>query len=127
MANLNPQIVIIGSGISGLAAADRLLKAGFQHVRILEATKRSGGRIKTSALGKFIFNERHCLFGVNRLCFPVISIICVFISAFKFINVVADDLICVLFVITQSSRLIHAESTYMNIYIFYLCQIYPLV
>lgn len=53
MVILNPKIVIVGSGISGLAAADRLVKAaGFQHVRILEATKRSGGRIRTSTLGK---------------------------------------------------------------------------
>lgn len=57
MVSLNPKIVIVGSGVSGLAAAERLVKAGFRHVRILEATKRSGGRIKTSTLGKFIFNS----------------------------------------------------------------------
>lgn len=52
----NQKIVIVGSGISGLAAAERLVKAGFQHVRILEATKRSGGRIKTSTLGMSSFS-----------------------------------------------------------------------
>ena len=48
----DPKIVIIGCGISGIAAAHRLVKAGFQHVRILEATARSGGRIKTDRLGE---------------------------------------------------------------------------
>lgn len=56
MVILNPKIVIVGSGVSGLAAAESLVKAGFQHVRILEATKRSGGRIKTSTLGKCFFS-----------------------------------------------------------------------
>ncbi|XP_037637478.1 peroxisomal N(1)-acetyl-spermine/spermidine oxidase [Sebastes umbrosus] len=50
----DPQIAIIGSGISGLAAAHRLVNAGFHHVRILEATARSGGRIKTGRLGNNI-------------------------------------------------------------------------
>uniref|UniRef100_A0A8C4GF14 Amine oxidase domain-containing protein n=2 Tax=Dicentrarchus labrax TaxID=13489 RepID=A0A8C4GF14_DICLA len=49
--SVSANIVIIGSGISGVAAAHRLLNAGFQHVRILEATARSGGRIKTGKLG----------------------------------------------------------------------------
>ncbi|XP_073338327.1 peroxisomal N(1)-acetyl-spermine/spermidine oxidase-like [Pagrus major] len=50
-ASADPQIVVIGCGISGIAAAHRLVKAGFHHVRILEATARSGGRIKTGRLG----------------------------------------------------------------------------
>ncbi|XP_019953400.2 peroxisomal N(1)-acetyl-spermine/spermidine oxidase [Paralichthys olivaceus] len=45
------KIVIIGCGISGISAAHRLIKAGFHNVRLLEATARSGGRIKTGALG----------------------------------------------------------------------------
>uniref|UniRef100_A0AAZ1XU08 Amine oxidase domain-containing protein n=1 Tax=Oreochromis aureus TaxID=47969 RepID=A0AAZ1XU08_OREAU len=47
----DPEIVIIGCGVSGIAAAHRLVEAGYRHVRILEATGRSGGRIKTAALG----------------------------------------------------------------------------
>uniref|UniRef100_A0A3B5B7B5 Peroxisomal N(1)-acetyl-spermine/spermidine oxidase-like n=1 Tax=Stegastes partitus TaxID=144197 RepID=A0A3B5B7B5_9TELE len=54
MAAKDPQIVIVGCGISGISAAHRLVKAGFQHVRILEATERSGGRIKTAKLGNTI-------------------------------------------------------------------------
>lgn len=46
------KIVIIGCGISGISAAHRLVKSGFRHVRILEATGRSGGRIKTGSFGK---------------------------------------------------------------------------
>ncbi|XP_076598370.1 peroxisomal N(1)-acetyl-spermine/spermidine oxidase [Chaetodon auriga] len=48
---VDAKIVIVGCGISGVAAAHRLVNAGFQHVRILEATARSGGRIKTGRLG----------------------------------------------------------------------------
>ncbi|TNN58329.1 Peroxisomal N(1)-acetyl-spermine/spermidine oxidase [Liparis tanakae] len=48
---VNAKIVIIGSGISGVAAAHRLVDAGFRNVRIIEATARSGGRIKTGRLG----------------------------------------------------------------------------
>lgn len=44
-------VVIIGCGIAGITAAHRLIKAGF-HVRILEATTRSGGRLKTGMLGE---------------------------------------------------------------------------
>lgn len=47
-----PKIVVIGCGISGVAVAHRLIKAGFPHVRIIEATGRSGGRIKTERLGE---------------------------------------------------------------------------
>ncbi|KAI3363155.1 hypothetical protein L3Q82_011804 [Scortum barcoo] len=47
----DPQVVIVGCGISGVAAAHRLVNAGFRHVRIVEASARSGGRIKTSRLG----------------------------------------------------------------------------
>lgn len=50
----DPKIVIIGCGVSGIAAANRLVKAGYGHVRILEATGRSGGRIKTATLGNTI-------------------------------------------------------------------------
>lgn len=38
--------------MSGIAAAHRLVKGGFQQVRILEATGRSGGRTLTSRLGE---------------------------------------------------------------------------
>ncbi|XP_049926879.1 peroxisomal N(1)-acetyl-spermine/spermidine oxidase-like [Epinephelus moara] len=51
VVNVNAKIVIIGCGIAGIAAAQRLVNAGFHHVRILEATARSGGRIKTARLG----------------------------------------------------------------------------
>lgn len=52
METKRTKIVIIGAGISGISAAHRLLKTGFRHVRILEATGRTGGRIKTGRFGK---------------------------------------------------------------------------
>ncbi|XP_062862572.1 spermine oxidase-like [Trichomycterus rosablanca] len=42
------KIVVVGAGFAGLAAAESLIKAGFQHVRILEAKGRIGGRIHTT-------------------------------------------------------------------------------
>uniref|UniRef100_A0A3Q3WHY1 Amine oxidase domain-containing protein n=1 Tax=Mola mola TaxID=94237 RepID=A0A3Q3WHY1_MOLML len=49
--NMVPRVVVVGCGISGVAAAHRLVKAGFHRVQILEATGRSGGRIHTGRLG----------------------------------------------------------------------------
>ncbi|MBN3312268.1 PAOX oxidase, partial [Atractosteus spatula] len=51
---LDSHIVVVGCGISGIGAAQKLLKHGFKNVRILEATQRSGGRIKTTRLGNKI-------------------------------------------------------------------------
>ncbi|CAJ1067563.1 Hypothetical predicted protein [Xyrichtys novacula] len=48
---MDAKIVIVGCGISGISAAHQLIKSGFQNVRILESTSRSGGRIKTGRLG----------------------------------------------------------------------------
>ncbi|XP_041645529.1 peroxisomal N(1)-acetyl-spermine/spermidine oxidase-like isoform X1 [Cheilinus undulatus] len=52
--NSDAEIVIIGSGISGLSAAHKLVHSGFDKVRILEATSRSGGRIQTANIGNVI-------------------------------------------------------------------------
>lgn len=46
------RILIIGCGISGIGAAQKLSKQGFRNVRVIEATSRSGGRIKTGRMGK---------------------------------------------------------------------------
>lgn len=69
--SVNAKIVIIGCGISGITAAQRLVKARFHHVRILEATARSGGRIKTGRLGERLFeatsNNLTCIFIVSTV------------------------------------------------------------
>ncbi|KAM4729246.1 peroxisomal N(1)-acetyl-spermine/spermidine oxidase-like [Anableps anableps] len=44
-------IVVVGCGIAGIAAAHRLVNSGFTNIQIIEATGRSGGRIKTGRLG----------------------------------------------------------------------------
>ncbi|XP_075212126.1 peroxisomal N(1)-acetyl-spermine/spermidine oxidase-like [Lycorma delicatula] len=46
-----PKVIIVGAGIAGLSAAVRLIKCGFDKVKILEATERPGGRIYTCWLG----------------------------------------------------------------------------
>ena len=43
------QVIIIGGGISGLAAANQLVNAGITNIIILEAHNRLGGRIHTLA------------------------------------------------------------------------------
>lgn len=53
LPNLEAKIVIVGCGISGIGAALKLIKNGFKNVRIIEATGRSGGRIRTGRLGEF--------------------------------------------------------------------------
>uniref|UniRef100_UPI003AAD8E4C peroxisomal N(1)-acetyl-spermine/spermidine oxidase-like n=1 Tax=Centroberyx gerrardi TaxID=166262 RepID=UPI003AAD8E4C len=50
----DPRVLVVGCGISGVAAAQRLFHSGFRNVRILEATARSGGRIKTGRMGNNI-------------------------------------------------------------------------
>ena len=41
------QVIIIGGGISGLAAANELINSGITKIVILEAQNRLGGRILT--------------------------------------------------------------------------------
>ncbi|XP_069096922.1 peroxisomal N(1)-acetyl-spermine/spermidine oxidase isoform X2 [Pleurodeles waltl] len=47
-----PVIVIIGCGISGIGAAERLYRHGLRNVKILEASHRPGGRIWSTQFGK---------------------------------------------------------------------------
>lgn len=42
---LNKKIVIIGAGVSGIAAASKLIENGFKNIQILEAEANFGGRI----------------------------------------------------------------------------------
>ncbi|XP_064173044.1 peroxisomal N(1)-acetyl-spermine/spermidine oxidase-like [Anguilla rostrata] len=51
LQGLDSHIVIVGCGISGIGAAQKLLNQGFHNVRILEATGRCGGRIRTGRIG----------------------------------------------------------------------------
>nr|KAG5705245.1 hypothetical protein BaRGS_011271 [Batillaria attramentaria] len=43
--NQEPKIIIIGAGIAGIAAGNKLAKQGFTNFKILEASDRIGGRI----------------------------------------------------------------------------------
>ncbi len=47
------KVIIIGSGMSGLSAAIKLVENGIKDILILEANDRLGGRICTMPFGKF--------------------------------------------------------------------------
>ncbi|XP_030572694.1 spermine oxidase-like [Drosophila novamexicana] len=51
------RIVVIGAGVSGIAAATRLLEQGFKNVRLLEAENRVGGRINTVPFGDSVIDK----------------------------------------------------------------------
>lgn len=54
-SGVDARILIVGCGISGIGAAQKLIKQGFRNIRIIEATSRSGGRVKTGRLdGKIV-------------------------------------------------------------------------
>jgi monoamine oxidase len=46
------QVVVVGAGAAGVAAAGRLMELGVNDVVILEAEERMGGRIHTILFGK---------------------------------------------------------------------------
>lgn len=48
---LNKKIVIIGAGVSGIAAASKLIENGFKNIQILEAEANFGGRIQSKKFG----------------------------------------------------------------------------
>lgn len=69
-----PKIIIIGAGISGIATADTLTRAGFTDFKILEASGRTGGRIWTVDVGKLVMRTaRDCR------CLSLFSEICVYL------------------------------------------------
>jgi len=51
MAQAYNTVIIIGAGVSGIAAATKLLKNKFNNFIILEAENRIGGRIQTLPFG----------------------------------------------------------------------------
>lgn len=48
---LNKKIVIVGAGVSGIAAASKLIENGFKNIKILEAEPNFGGRIQSKKFG----------------------------------------------------------------------------
>ncbi len=53
---MDKSVIIIGAGISGLAAAVRLKENGFQ-VTVLEAQEKAGGRVRTDRSSGIAFDE----------------------------------------------------------------------
>lgn len=61
MTRLSKTVVVIGGGVSGIAAAHYLLEAGY-HVDVFEASDQLGGRISIDALG-----DREVCFGGKNI------------------------------------------------------------
>ena len=49
-ASTSYQVIIIGAGVSGLAAASSLISKGITNILILEAKDRIGGRVNTKKI-----------------------------------------------------------------------------
>lgn len=46
-----PSVIIVGAGVSGIAAAAKLVENGISNIKIIEAEDRIGGRIHTVEFG----------------------------------------------------------------------------
>lgn len=53
---MEKQIVIIGAGVAGIAAATKLISSGFRNVLIFEGQNRIGGRIHTIPFGASVLD-----------------------------------------------------------------------
>jgi monoamine oxidase len=62
IAKVIANVIIIGSGISGLSAADRLIKNGVTDIQILEARDRYGGRAHTVPFGMSVSLFLHAFY-----------------------------------------------------------------
>lgn len=63
-----PRVLVVGGGIAGLGAAQRLCRhPAFRHVRVLEATARAGGRIRSErSFGGVVEIGAHWIHGPSQ-------------------------------------------------------------
>lgn len=69
---MDKNIIIIGAGASGVAAATKLISNGFNHVTILEAESRIGGRVNTMSFGANVVDLGAESFVCNKILILVI-------------------------------------------------------
>lgn len=65
--NNQPNVVIIGAGAAGIAAASKLMKNGFENITVLEAEGRIGGRVHSVVIDDTIVD-----LGAQWVCARVI-------------------------------------------------------
>src|SRR5499427_2168601 len=53
---MNPEVMVVGAGVSGLVAAVELKRRGFA-VQVLEASDDVGGRVRTDAVDGFLLDR----------------------------------------------------------------------
>ncbi|XP_051157740.1 spermine oxidase-like [Leptopilina boulardi] len=51
---ISPSVIIVGAGVSGIAAASKLFQNGFKNIKILEAENKIGGRIYTTQFKNYV-------------------------------------------------------------------------
>ncbi|OAY30888.1 polyamine oxidase 1 [Manihot esculenta] len=74
-ASQSPTVIVIGAGLSGIAAAKTLHEAGIRDILILEATPRIGGRVmKTQFSGLTVEKGANWLFGGGPVANPLLDI-----------------------------------------------------
>jgi len=71
-----PRVVIVGAGMAGLTAANRLLDCGISNFVILEASDRPGGRIQSCWLGDTVVELGAQHIEGGSICNPVFSLAC---------------------------------------------------
>lgn len=60
------RVAVIGAGISGLAAAHRLLECGEEHVELFDAGSRAGGLLATERRGDYLIERGADAFVTNK-------------------------------------------------------------
>ncbi|WCJ36059.1 Polyamine oxidase 1 [Euphorbia peplus] len=74
-ASPSPSVIVIGAGMSGIAAAKTLQEAGIKDIIIVEATGRIGGRLmKTEFSGNTVEMGGNWLFGGGPITNPLMEI-----------------------------------------------------
>ncbi|XP_014240268.1 spermine oxidase-like [Cimex lectularius] len=72
-----PKVVIVGAGMAGLSAAQRLSQSGFYNYKVLEATDRPGGRIHSCWLGDAVGEIGAQWINGGSVANPIFTLACV--------------------------------------------------
>lgn len=69
--SMDKRIAVIGAGAAGIASATKLIEHGFSNVTIIEAEKRTGGRLYTTPFGANVVDIGGQWYGIILICLNV--------------------------------------------------------